>query len=134
MQDQQQREGGCACGAVRFRVEGAPKRVGLCHCMTCRKAHSSAFNPFVVFDRSKVQLTGELSSWRSSAAYDRQFCPRCGSRVIGFDDGGEEVELSLGSFDVVGEFAPAYESWVVRREPWLKALNVPQHPGNRPAT
>jgi hypothetical protein len=41
--------GGCACGKVRFTVTAQPKRVGLCHCMTCRKAHGAAFNPFVVF-------------------------------------------------------------------------------------
>jgi hypothetical protein len=44
--------GGCACGAVRFAVRGAPVRAGLCHCLTCRKAHAAAFNPFVVYLRA----------------------------------------------------------------------------------
>jgi hypothetical protein len=29
--------GGCACGKVRFEVRGEPYRVGVCHCLTCRK-------------------------------------------------------------------------------------------------
>lgn len=129
MTDSTHREGGCACGAVRFRVAGPAKRAGLCHCMTCRKAHASAFNPFVIFDRSQVEVTGELSSWQSSPGYDRQFCARCGSRIWGANGG--EVEISMGSFDEIGEFEPEYESWVIRREPWLTPLDVPHNDENR---
>ena len=121
--------GGCACGAVRFVTRGEPKRTGLCHCLTCRKAHAAAFNPFLVFDRDRVEVSGALRSWESSAGYDRRFCPRCGSRVIAF--AGGEVELSVGSFDEAGLFAPAYERWVVRREPWLAPLPVAQNRENR---
>ena len=123
--------GGCACGQARFVTRGAPKRAGLCHCLTCRKAHASAFNPFLVFDRDRVEVSGVLRSWESSAGYDRRFCATCGARVIAFN--GSEVELSLGSFDEAGLFTPAYESWVTRREPWLAPLPVPQHCGNRGA-
>lgn len=95
--------------------------------MTCRKAHAAAFNPFVVFHRGQLAIAGELASWESSAGYVRHFCPRCGSRVMGGDPGGEEVELSIGSFDEPGQFAPDYEMWTIRREPWLAPQAVPQH-------
>ncbi|MEW5687961.1 MAG: GFA family protein [Pseudomonadota bacterium] len=121
--------GGCACGAVRFTVSGAPKRAGLCHCLTCRKAPAAAFNPFVVYEPGAVDVTGEVRIWRSSPDYARGFCGTCGSRVYGGNAG--EIELSLGSFDAVGPIAPQYESWVSRREPWLRALDVPQHAANR---
>ncbi len=131
MNNQQQvHEGGCACGAVRFTASGAPRRIGLCHCMTCRKAHSAAFNPFVVFGAADVVVVGELRNWASSAGYTRSFCPTCGSRVFGSD--GSEVELSLGSFDSPGTSTPEYELWTGRREPWLNALDVPQFEQNRP--
>lgn len=125
-------EGGCACGAVRFRVDGRPIRAGLCHCMVCRKAHAAAFNPFVIYDRGQVALTGELQRWRSSAHYERCFCPACGSRVYGGYVDGPEIELSLGSFDAPGQVEPQYESWIIRREPWLAALAVPQNDRDRP--
>jgi hypothetical protein len=124
--------GGCGCGAVRFVARGAPLRAGLCHCMTCRKAHAGAFNPFVIFRREQVEIEGPLGSWRSSDHYERAFCPTCGSRVHGAELGGEEIELSLGSFDEPGLVEPLYESWVVRREPWLAPLDVPQHARDRP--
>ena len=122
--------GGCACGDVRFTVHGAAKRAGLCHCLTCRRAHASAFNAFVVFNRADVRWRGILRTWESSRGYERGFCARCGSRVIAFN--GDEVELSIGSFDTVGVFAPRYESWCIRREPWCAPLAVPQYPLNRP--
>jgi hypothetical protein len=122
-------EGGCACGAVRFTTTGAPLRAGLCHCMTCRKAHSSAFNPFVVFTLDQVEVQGELSDWLCSPGFVLSFCPKCGSRVCGGD--GEEIELSLGSFDHPGLFRPQYELWIGRREPWLAAMDIPQHETNR---
>jgi hypothetical protein len=72
-------EGGCACGAVRFRVRAAPQRVGLCHCMTCRKIHGSAFGVYAVFERGDVEFSGHTSVWESSQTGRRHFCPVCGS-------------------------------------------------------
>ena len=121
--------GGCACGKVRFRLSGPPKRVGLCHCLTCRKAHAAAFNPFVAFDRAQADVSGVLQSWQSSPGYDRKFCAACGSRVLA--DNGGEVELSIGSFDEPAVLYPEYESWTVRRKPWLPALPLHQFDRDR---
>lgn len=109
---------------------GAPKRVGLCHCQTCQKIHGSAFNPFVVFGKEQVVLAGKPASWMSSPGYQRLFCPHCGSRIGAST--GVEVELSLAVFDGTVGIAPQYEAWVVRRWPWLVPLPVPQHEQNRP--
>ena len=128
------RSGGCACGAVRFITLAEPKRGGLCHCMTCRKAHAAAFNPFVVYDPKDVEITGAVSAWASSPGYVRYFCGVCGARVLAENSaagGAQEYELSLGSFDETGWFRPQYESWTVRREPWLAPLPAPQHPRER---
>lgn len=99
--------------------------------MTCRKAHAAAFNPFVVFKAEAVEVTGEPLSWFSSQGYDRQFCGACGSRVSARN--GDEVEVSLGSLDEPGVLEPQYESWIVRREPWLRPLDKPQHDHERQA-
>jgi len=125
--------GGCACGKVRITITAQPKRVGLCHCMTCRKSHGAAFNPFAVFASQDLLIEGTLKDWESSSGYLRRFCPDCGSHVVGSNNG--EVEVSLGSLDRVGALTPQYESWIGRREPWLTALAVPQYRHDRaPAT
>jgi hypothetical protein len=35
--------GGCLCGNVRIVASGLPYRVGLCHCLDCRKHHGALF-------------------------------------------------------------------------------------------
>jgi hypothetical protein len=122
--------GGCACGAVRFTAHRL-RRSGLCHCLTCRKSHAAAFNPFLVFDLKDVEVEGPLQSWKSSPGYDRRFCPTCGSRVLAVSQG--EAEISLGSLDHPGLVAPDYELWTIRREPWLNPLPIPQYAGDKPS-
>jgi hypothetical protein len=48
---QPEQTGGCACGALRFRVAGKPRRVSMCHCMPCRRVHGSAFGAYAMFAR-----------------------------------------------------------------------------------
>ena len=104
--------GGCLCGAVRVVAEGAPLRVGLCHCMDCRKHHGAVFHASAVYSEVRVAVTGEVGEYRG-----RCFCPVCGSSVFSRSPG--EVEVHLGALDEVGVFVPRYELWTVRREGWL---------------
>jgi hypothetical protein len=112
-------EGGCACGAFRFQVDTPPKRVGMCHCMTCRRVHGSAFGSYAIFDRAHVQVFGTTRTWQSSEQGRRHFCPVCGSVAFMAYSDTEEVDLPLGAFDETGLFEPQYELWCVHREPWL---------------
>ncbi|MEM1284542.1 MAG: GFA family protein [Pseudomonadota bacterium] len=116
--------GGCLCGRVRFVARGQPERVGLCHCLDCRKHHGAVFYAAAVFASDAVTVSGETSSYEG-----RHFCPRCGSSV--FARTGDEIEVHLGSFDVPGQFAPTYELWTQRREAWLPPFSeVTGHAGD----
>ncbi|HEX2136955.1 MAG TPA: GFA family protein [Microvirga sp.] len=120
------RTGGCACGAVRFTARGEPRRVGLCHCMTCRQASGSIFNAFAVYSRDAVELAGETGAWASSTRGRRHFCPRCGSQVFARNEGSDEIEMRLGAFDEPNLFRPTYEAWIGRRESWFRT-DAPLH-------
>jgi hypothetical protein len=113
----EQHEGGCLCGAVRVVARGQPKRVGLCHCLDCRKHHGAVFYAGAIFAAEAVTITGETRAWT-----DRHFCPTCGSSVFGRSE--EEVQVMLGALDQPGVFAPTYELWTVRREPWLPKMGL----------
>jgi hypothetical protein len=104
--------GGCLCGDVRFVASGEPYRVGLCHCLDCRKHHGSLFHAFAIFPEGAVAVRGETRAYAT-----RSFCPRCGSSV--FARSGDEIEICLGALDAPDQFAPTYELWTVRREAWL---------------
>ncbi|SLN23532.1 Glutathione-dependent formaldehyde-activating enzyme [Roseovarius albus] len=104
--------GGCLCGKVRVRAVGAPKRVGICHCLDCRKHHGAVFYAAAIFAQDAVEVTGETQSYEG-----RHFCPGCGSSVFALT--GDEVEVHLGTLDAPDQFTPSYEIWAEQSEGWL---------------
>lgn len=108
-------EGGCLCGDIRFVAEGRPYRVGICHCLECRKHHGALFHASAIFPAAAVAVTGEPGSYAG-----RFFCRRCGSPV--FARTGDEIEVNIGSLDQIDRLQPTYELWTVRREAWLPPL------------
>lgn len=104
--------GGCLCGSVRIEATGQPYRVGICHCLDCRKHHGALFHASAIFPGSAVKIDGEPREYAG-----RGFCPRCGSSVFGRS--GDEVEVNLGALDEPDRFQPTYELWTCRREAWL---------------
>ncbi|WP_339487520.1 GFA family protein [Pseudomonas sp. EL_65y_Pfl2_R95] len=103
---------GCLCGNVRVVAVGQPYRVGICHCMDCRKHHGALFHASAIFPEDAVTISGETGDYAG-----RYFCPRCGSAVFSRSD--DEVELNLGSLDEPDQLRPTYELWMLRRESWL---------------
>ena len=112
--------GGCLCGRVKIAVSGEPYRVGLCHCLDCRKHHGAPFQAFAVFPSDAVRTAGDASAFEG-----RYFCATCGSPVYAVS--GDEIEVNLGTFDETDRFRPTYELWTVRREAWLEGLPVIHH-------
>lgn len=112
--------GGCLCGKVRFVAAGRPYRVGLCHCLDCRKHHGALFYAAAIFPADAVKVEGEVRDYAG-----RCFCPACGSSV--FARSGDEIEIALGSLDAIDQFKPTYESWTVRREGWLPPFPLARH-------
>ena len=74
-------KGGCACGRVSVEARGEPYRVGVCHCLTCRKLHGMPFSFYAVFSPDAVTITGKVDVFASSEHGRRYFCPACGSQV-----------------------------------------------------
>ena len=104
--------GGCLCGLVRIEARGVPDRIGVCHCLDCRKHHGALFFAAAIYREGNVTVTGDTCAYEG-----REFCPRCGSSVLSRSAG--EVEVHLGALDAPSQFAPDYELWTERREDWL---------------
>ena len=112
--------GGCLCGQVRLVASGPPYRVGLCHCLDCRKHHGALFHASAVFAEDKVSITGQTRGYA-----ERFFCPNCGSSV--FSRSGAEIEVHLGCLDATDRLKPTYELWTIRRESWLPPFPLAKH-------
>jgi hypothetical protein len=113
----QQFTGGCLCGNVRIVASGSPYRVGLCHCLDCRKHHGALFHASAIFPQAAVAIAGEVHEYEG-----RFFCPRCGSSV--HSSSADEIEVNLGSLDAPDQLIPTYELWTVRRESWLPSFPI----------
>lgn len=107
--------GGCLCGDVKTSALGHPNRVGICHCLDCRKHHGALFYASAVFPQDAVTITGKSHDYAG-----RCFCPRCGSSVFSRTD--DEIEIHLGSLGNAARLVPTYESRTIRREDWLPPI------------
>ncbi|MCA8971382.1 MAG: GFA family protein [Planctomycetes bacterium] len=117
--------GSCLCTDIRLVATGPPYRVGLCHCLDCRKHHGALFYAAAVFPEAAVTIEGLTREYAG-----RHFCPRCGSSV--FARSADEVEVHLGILDEPSQLRPQYECWTVRRESWLPRFpHVKALPRNR---
>ena len=115
-----QHSGGCLCGGVRFVAAGRPYRVGVCHCLDCRKHHGAVFHASAIYPQDAVTIDGEVRDYAG-----RCFCPKCGSSV--FSRSADEIEVNLGSLDDPSQFKPTYELWTIRREAWLPPFPAMRH-------
>jgi hypothetical protein len=50
------REGGCACGAVRYRLTSDPLFIHCCHCLNCQRQTGSAFVINLLIEADRIEL------------------------------------------------------------------------------
>lgn len=99
-------EGGCLCGAVRYRTTGTPMSVSVCHCTFCQRRTGSAFSIPVYFQDEQISFNeGVRSSYRhvsdeSGRWLDVEFCPKCGTTVAWTSERRPGAHgISGGTFD-----------------------------------
>jgi hypothetical protein len=127
------REGGCLCGAVRFKTEGEPINVRICHCRNCQKAMGSPFFARALFDQRALTVEGPTGSYPSSEALDRVFCTVCGTRLFGWRKIGTMAGVALAAFDDRNAFTPTDHMWVTEKMDWVKLDDgLPQYSGTAP--
>ena len=78
--------GGCACGRVRYDLQGAPLLAYACHCHGCQKRSGSAFALTLVLRSADLKITGTLEALRMSSPSGREvehgLCPECRYRLF----------------------------------------------------
>ena len=130
-------EGGCLCGAVRYRADAEPWGAGYCHCSMCRKSSGAPVIAAASVPRNALTITdpsAALRRYRSSAQVTRLFCGTCGGQLF-FDIGDESdsIDLWLGSLDDPDMVAPAFHIYDADRVAWLRiADDLPRYPEGRP--
>jgi hypothetical protein len=120
-------EGGCVCGAVRFRVNGAPLLAQLCHCTFCQRRTGSAFAPVVTFRKDEVESSGdtlteyEHRSDESGHWVRYQFCSRCGTTVFLTLEAFPAVRvIAGGTLDDPSWFRIKQHTWTRSARHWME--------------
>lgn len=119
--------GSCLCGAVRIELSGKPHRVGLCHCLDCRKKTGAPFGAFAMYPRETLTVIGATRTHVRWSGAERHFCPDCGSSLYEIPKGSDEVEIFIGTIDETSRLIPTYELWTARREAWLPPFDLARH-------
>jgi hypothetical protein len=118
--------GGCACGAVRYRVHGKPTFGVVCHCKFCQRRLASAFAVIASFEEKSVEITqGELvecehRSDESGRWLKMNFCPKCGTTVYHTAELRPGMKsIAAGTFDEPNWFAIDRHIWVQSKQAWV---------------
>src|SRR3972149_2108198 len=123
-------EGGCFCGAVRYRITGQPARVTNCHCTMCRRTSGAPFVSWAIAGKSSFAFTtGEPARFASSADGIRKFCPRCGTPLTcELASHPDVVDVTVCSMDTPEAVVPQDHIWTSSQLPWVGlADGLPRH-------
>lgn len=119
-------EGGCVCGAVRYRAAGQPALAQACHCAFCQRRTGSAFGLVVAFKEDRVELTGgptaqyEHRSDESGRWLRSHFCSTCGTTVLITLERNPGVRvIPGGTFDDPKWFKLTRHIWTRSAHDWI---------------
>jgi hypothetical protein len=121
--------GGCWCGAVRYRVADAFLYAANCHCSRCRAATGSAFKPFAGIEREKFELQAGADTLLVVGDDDLNDtrCASCGSLLFSVVRDGAYVHVALGSLMDAPSIQPSEHIFVGSKAPWFEITDdLPQ--------
>ena len=115
-------EGGCLCGAVRYRVTLPSKWCAHCHCSQCRRYHGAGYVTFAGFENNAFALIqDDALRWHASSPEARRgFCANCGSSLLFRSSRWPgEMHVTLGSLDGPIDRAPQVHAFHATHVDWM---------------
>lgn len=118
------REGGCACGAVRYRLTAEPMFVHCCHCLNCQRQTGSAFVINLLIEADRVELlAGEplpVDVARDDGSKQRIYrCPDCQVAVFSEYGWPELKFVRGGTLDDPSAVRPDVHIFTRSKVPWV---------------
>lgn len=123
--------GGCLCGAVRYRLGGAPLLVYVCHCHDCQTRSGSAFSLNILVRTADLTISGSVSTARRTTPRGREVeenaCPTCGAFMLGRAKADPDyASLRAGTLDDASWAIPIAQTWVDSAIPWAVIPGIRQ--------
>ena len=120
-------DGGCTCGAVRYRMTGAPIFVHCCHCRWCQRETGSAYALNALIEADRVELLqGDVemvnTPSESGAGQKIHRCPKCWVALwsnYAMSVGDKIRFVRVGTLDDPDSIAPDIHIFTASKVPWL---------------
>jgi hypothetical protein len=115
--------GGCACGAIRYKIPNEPLVMNHCQCRDCQRKSGTGHGSYLTFAHTGVKREGEAKHWDiagdSGNVKTRAFCPTCGSPVYTtFSAMPDLFTVHAASLDDPSRFKPQVVMYGVRGYAW----------------
>jgi hypothetical protein len=125
-------EGGCFCGALRYRVTSPAADICHCHCVDCRRASGAPFVTWASFRLERFKFVKGTPGAYHYGGRIRTFCRECGTSIGFWREGLGEYDVTVASLDRPESFVPTDHTWTADQLPWVKlADKLPCHARSR---
>ncbi len=118
-------DGGCACGALRYRMHSRPMFAHCCHCKDCQRQTGTAFvlNALIEADRVEL-LSGDPKPFGMPTDSGRPHtvfrCPDCGTAVWSNYGGLSKLRfVRIGTLDEPTMLPPDVHIYTRSKLPWI---------------
>ena len=119
-------EGGCTCGAVRYRLVDTPLFVHCCHCRWCQRESGASFalNAMVEAERLTLLVGAvELVDTPSESGFGQKIarCPHCRIAVWSHYSGAGPLVafVRVGTLDAPDHLPPDIHIFTLAKQPWV---------------
>ena len=129
-------DGGCLCGAIRYRISARTDDVTHCHCSLCRRSTGAPFVTWLSVPAAAFTIArGRPVERRSTPQAVRSFCGACGTALTFREDARPNaIDVTAGSLDAPDRVAPRDHTYVTSRLPWVVSWDgLPEFPEADPA-
>ena len=119
-------DGGCTCGAVRYRMTSKPMFVHCCHCRWCQRETGASFALNAMIEADRVQLLkGEveivITPSNSGQGQKISRCPTCRIALwSNYSGAGDAVRfVRVGTLDEPDRLPPDIHIFTASKQPWV---------------
>lgn len=117
-------EGGCLCGAIRYRLSTPALQTCVCHCVDCRMASGAPAMAWTFFHTGAMEWVKGEAKVIHFADRERSFCGDCGTPLMFFDPEIPHIfEVSTCSLDKPENFPPKDQCWLVDGLSWSEEIS-----------
>lgn len=134
-------QGGCLCGAIRYRSDAEPLMTVICNCKNCQRQAGTAFSLIVAVPKGTLVMEGAQPAvyndvGESGQPVLRRFCSKCGSPILSEVAITPQMDwIKAGTLDDTSWLQPQVSIWCDSAQPWLQMSDaIPRVPRNPPLT